>query len=120
MSQIMIKRIYEAASSTDGIRILVDRLWPRGVTKEKAQLTFWIKEVAPSPELRVWFQHKPERFAAFAEQYRAELAKVETAPYLQQIKNLAKQNSVKLLYAAKDEQVNHAIILKQYLDQLQE
>ena len=77
MKDFSTKRIYESAESTDGIRVLVDRIWPRGISKEKAQLTVWMKEIAPSAELRKWFQHVPERFTEFKERYQAELQRDE-------------------------------------------
>lgn len=116
---LRIKRIYEPSSADDGMRILVDRLWPRGVSKDKAQLTQWMKEVTPSPALRTWFNHQPERFAAFAVRYEAELSAADVQPYLLQLKAWSQSETVTLLYAAKHPQINHAIILKQYIDRMQ-
>lgn len=108
-----IKRIYDEPAADDGARVLVDRLWPRGVSKEQAALDLWLKDAAPSPELRVWFDHKPERFAEFSEKYRAELAH---NPAVDELKALATQHSaVTLLYAAKDSAVNHAAVLREFL-----
>lgn len=116
---IQIKRIYEAPAETDGKRILVDRLWPRGVSRERAALDAWDKDVAPSPELRIWFGHAPERMEEFAVCYRHELA---TDPARQQavqaLLKLAKAGPITLLYAAKDPKVNHALVLRQYLQEM--
>mgnify|MGYP001334088319 CR=1 FL=1 len=114
MAGFQLKRIYDPASNTDGYRILVDRLWPRGVKKEAAALDEWNKEIAPSTNLRKWFDHKPERFEAFSAQYREELK--TKVPELERLHNLAKKRKVTLLYAAKDEQVNHAVVLKEALE----
>ncbi|MGE7273427.1 DUF488 domain-containing protein [Brevibacillus panacihumi] len=116
MSNIQVKRIYEEPESADGMRILVDRLWPRGIAKEKAQLTLWMKVVAPSTELRKWFGHIPERFAEFEAKYRQELSEAAVQPYLEQLRKLAVQGRITLLYAKKEEAYNHALILKRYLE----
>jgi len=98
-----------------GFRILVDRLWPRGISKERAALDVWAKEVAPSPELRKWFNHKPERFKEFSARYTEEL---EHNSEVQKLKEQAKTHgSVLLLYGAKDPRVNHAVVLQEYLQQ---
>ena len=108
-----IKRIYDEPAADDGARVLVDRLWPRGVSKEQAALDMWLKDAAPSPDLRVWFDHQSERFAEFSEKYREELA---GNPAVGELRALAAQHSVvTLLYAAKDPAVNHAIVLQEYL-----
>lgn len=113
---VEIKRIYEPADETDGKRILVDRLWPRGISKQKAQVDEWLKDVAPSPSLRVWFGHKAENFPEFSQLYRAEL---ETEPAKQQailhLLEVASSGNLTLVYGAKNETVNHAIVLRQYL-----
>ncbi|CAM3804311.1 DUF488 domain-containing protein [Cohnella lubricantis] len=119
MGDIRTKRIYEPYEETDGRRILVDRLWPRGVSKEAAKLTLWMKEIAPSPELRQWFCHVPERFDSFNQHYQAELDGGSAQPYVRQLLEWSEQGRVTLLYAAKDEQCNHAIVLKQYLERVQ-
>jgi uncharacterized protein YeaO (DUF488 family) len=103
-----IKRIYEPTSPDDGLRVLVDRLWPRGLKKESAKLTSWMKEVAPSNELRTWFDHRPERFAEFARRYRKELAGNAT---LGELKRLGAHDAVTLLYGAHDPKINHAAVL---------
>lgn len=113
---IKTKRIYEDPSGDDGVRILVDRLWPRGISKERAQIDSWDKEVAPSTELREWFAHKPERFDEFGDKYLQELKNKK--PQLKQIKQLAKKQPVTLVYSAKDTQMNQATVLKNTLDKI--
>src|SRR3954467_1749704 len=103
-----IKRVYEPAGPKDGIRVLVDRLWPRGLKKARAQLDHWIKDVAPTPELRSWFGHKPERFAEFRKRYRKELM---ANPALPELRKLGRGRAVTLLYGAHDPKINHAIVL---------
>lgn len=113
---LQIKRIYESFQESDGIRLLVDRLWPRGISKENAHLDGWVKELAPSQQLRIWFGHKAENFGKFAMLYRTELdtdAEAQAAARL--IILQSKENMVTLLYGAKDLQINHAVILKEYL-----
>lgn len=112
MVDLHIKRIYEAPTPKDGSRVLVDRLWPRGVSKQKAQLMLWLKDVAPSPELRKWFNHDPARLQEFDHRYRAELAR---NPAVAQLRRLVKSGPVTLLYAARDPACNHAMILANYL-----
>ncbi len=109
---LTIKRIYEPPSQEDGCRILVDRLWPRGVSKQDAALDQWLKEVAPTPALRTWFDHKSRRFEEFSARYRAEL---ETNPALDLLLDVARENkSVTLLYAARDPDRNHAAVLRDF------
>lgn len=108
-----IKRIYEPPSGNDGYRVLVDRLWPRGVSKEEAQLDEWLKEIAPSPELRKWFDHDPKRFDKFSDRYKTELA--EKQPPVEKLLDIAEDQIVTLLYAAKDQTHNHAIVLREFL-----
>lgn len=110
---VRIKRIYDEPSENDGYRVLVDRLWPRGVSKEHAQLDMWLKDVAPSPDLREWFGHKPERFEEFSARYQDELARNPAVAELREI--LTSNASVTLLYAAKDPFVNHAVVLLDFL-----
>ncbi|HEY4779141.1 MAG TPA: DUF488 domain-containing protein [Solirubrobacterales bacterium] len=106
---LSIKRIYEAPGEEDGLRVLVDRLWPRGVSKEDAALDLWLKDVAPSPELRTWFGHEPDRFEEFSIRYRAEL---ETNPALDRLLAMAREaETVTLLYGARDQERNHAVVL---------
>ena len=112
MPLVSIKRIYEPASSEDGRRILVDRLWPRGVSKAKARLDAWMKEVAPSTELRQWFGHRPERWADFRRRYLAELKK---NPEVRKLRDMAAEAPVTLLYSAKDAARNDAVVLAEHL-----
>lgn len=110
---IFLKRVYEPSAKTDGVRVLVDRLWPRGVTKSKANIDLWVKDLAPSTELRKWFGHDPEKWFEFQKKYRAEL---KDNPALPEIRTLSRQGNVTLIYAAKDELHSHALVLKQVLD----
>ena len=109
MRTLAIKRIYEQALETDGVRILVDRLWPRGVSKARAHLDDWLKDIAPSTPLRVWFNHDPEKFGEFSTLYREEL---EGNPEVKKIRDIPKTKNVTLIYAAKDPLVNHALVLR--------
>ncbi|WP_440206414.1 DUF488 domain-containing protein [Acinetobacter oleivorans] len=110
---IHIKRIYENADLNDGKRILVDRLWCRGISKEKAHLDLWLKEVAPSTELRKWFHAAtPDHWEKFKQRYLTEL---ETNSAVEELHRIAVEHTVTLLYSAKDVENNHAIILKEYL-----
>lgn len=109
---IAIKRVYDPPEPSDGFRVLVDRLWPRGLTKEKAALDLWAKYVAPSPELRKEFNHKPEKFAEFKKLYRFELSK---NPALSQFRRELERPKVTLLFAAHDPKINHAVVLAEYL-----
>ena len=115
MGQVDIKRVYEQAADEDGVRILVDRLWPRGVSKERAALSGWLKEVAPSPDLRRWWHHDPDRFEDFARRYRTEL---KDNPALEDLLSIVREHDrTTLVYAAKDPAVNHALILRDYIRQ---
>jgi uncharacterized protein YeaO (DUF488 family) len=114
---IHLKRAYDPASPDDGYRVLVERLWPRGLTKEKVALDLWLKEIAPSPELRKWFGHDPEKWEEFTRRYQVELDhNVETVAQLRRI--LEKEDNVTFVYAAHDTQHNSAMLLKSYLDRL--
>lgn len=115
MPRITIKRVYDPPSSEDGVRILVDRLWPRGLRKDAAALDAWAKELAPSPPLRQWFDHRPERFAEFKRRYRDELK--GNPLVLDQLRQIGKAKAT-LLYAAKDPAINHAVVLADFLDSL--
>ena len=112
-SHLSLKRAYEPAAPEDGYRILIDRLWPRGVSKEKAALDDWIKEIAPSTHLRKWFGHDPGRWCEFQRRYRAELR--EHTEQLDRIRDLAKARHVTLVYSAHDEQHNDAVVLQNVL-----
>ena len=113
---IVIKRIYEPAREDDGRRILVDRLWPRGVSRDGARLDAWLKDAAPSAALRTWFGHQEARFGEFARLYQAEL---DADPLKQaavtQLLQLGAKGRLTLLYGAKSEEINHAAVLRQYL-----
>jgi uncharacterized protein YeaO (DUF488 family) len=112
--ELRIKRVYEPPDAEDGFRVLVDRLWPRGVRREAAALNLWLKDVAPSPELRTWWGHDPARLEEFAERYRAELDANPAVATL--VAALREHPRVTLLYAARDPQVNHAGVLRSYLE----
>ncbi len=110
---IKIKRAYEQPDKEDGLRILIDRLWPRGVSKEEAKADLWLKEIAPSTELRKWFGHDPAKWTEFQKRYSKELdANLEL---VNTIKGFAKKGTVTLVYGAKDEDHNDAIVLREYL-----
>jgi uncharacterized protein YeaO (DUF488 family) len=109
-----IKRIFEPPESSDGRRILVDRLWPRGISKERARIDEWLKETAPSTELRKWFSHDPTKWAEFNRRYATELKGKEAI--LDALRAEAKRGTVTLLYAAKDEEHNQAVALRALLE----
>ena len=115
--QIRIKRVYEAPADADGRRILVDRLWPRGLSKPKAALAAWIKAVAPSDDLRHWFGHDPQRWPEFQLRYAAELD--ANAAAVAELRALLRQGPATLVYAAHDEAHNNALALAGYLERLQ-
>lgn len=108
-----IKRVYEKPDENDGTRILIDRLWPRGLKKEEAKIDRWMKEIAPSDSLRKWFAHKEERWEVFLHRYKNEL-KEKNEP-LKQLHDLGRAKKVTLLYAAKDEERNNAVVLLEVL-----
>lgn len=110
---IQLKRAYEKPERADGIRVLVDRLWPRGLTKEKAAIDLWLKELAPSTELRKWFGHDPKKWSGFRSRYLTELK--QRGDQLQLIKRKAKEGAVTLIYGARDQEHNEAVVLKQLL-----
>ena len=107
MGILKIKRIYDQPTADDGIRIFVDRLWARGISKERAHLDYWLKDIAPSSDLRKWFNHKPERFK-----------ELDSEPEeIEKIRKLLRHDNVTLIYAAKDPAINHAVVLKEYITQ---
>jgi uncharacterized protein YeaO (DUF488 family) len=112
-NRIALKRAYEPAAPGDGTRVLVDRLWPRGVSKEAAAIDHWMKELAPSTELRKWFGHDPARWAEFRRRYTAELR--QQADAVAQLRALARKGRVTLVYAAHDEEHNDAVVLRTVL-----
>ncbi|MCW9708100.1 DUF488 domain-containing protein [Fodinibius salsisoli] len=114
---IQLKRAYDTPDPTDGYRILVDRLWPRGVSKEQLKLDLWLKEIAPSDELRRWFQHDPEKFEAFSQRYRQELEhNEELVQHL--LTHIKEQERTTFVFAAKDRQHNNAVVLKAFVEEI--
>lgn len=112
--RIRLKRIYEAPAAEDGCRVLVDRVWPRGLAKDKARVDHWLREIAPSTELRKWFGHDPARWGEFRRRYEAELAdNTQAVSRLRDI--LRNETRVTLLFAARDERHNNAVALRDYL-----
>jgi len=108
-----IKRVYDAPAAGDGCRVLVDRLWPRGLSRERAELDLWLKDVAPSPALRTWWDHDDARFTEFSDRYRAELA---DNPAVEELRETVRGHPMTtLLFAAHDPQVNHAVVLRDAL-----
>ena len=116
MASIEIKRAYEPPSPQDGKRILVDRLWPRGVRKDAAALDLWSKDIAPTTALRKWFDHRPDRFAEFKQRYREEL---KSNPAVSEVLKQIGRSKATLIYAAHDTEVNHAVVLADFLRKAQ-
>jgi len=114
MAEIRLKRAYEQPTADDGLRVLVERLWPRGLSKERAAVDLWIKDVAPSPELRRWFNHDPARWDEFRRHYRAELGQKKDV--VDELRRKCRDGTVTFVYAARDEQHNSALVLKDYLE----
>jgi uncharacterized protein YeaO (DUF488 family) len=112
---ILVKRVYEPPAGTDGIRVFVERLWPRGVSKESAHFDLWLKEISPSPELRKWYAHDPEKWEEFQERYRGELERNPEA--VGRLLGLLDRGPVTLIYAARDEERNSAVLLKAFLEE---
>ena len=113
MPNVTVKRVYEPSAKSDGQRVLVDRIWPRGIRKEELQDVVWLKEVAPSTELRRWFGHKPERWTEFRKRYWSELDKMPE--FAAKVSDLVKKGHVTLLYSARDSEHNQAVALRDYL-----
>ncbi len=113
---IQIKRVYDEAAASDGSRILVDRLWPRGLSKDKAKVDVWLKEIAPSDELRKWFGHEPEKWNEFRRRYFEELKDKKEAVGV--IIEKSRGGTVTLLYGAKEEKYNNAVALKEFIETL--
>lgn len=111
---IKLKRVYEEPANEDGTRILVDRLWPRGLTKEKARVDLWLKEVAPSNELRKWFAHDPAKWPEFRARYKAELK--HNGPQVALLKQAVSRGRATLIYGAKDTEHNEAVVLQDLLN----
>jgi len=116
MTTIKIKRIYDKPSKDDGYRVLVDRIWPRGISKEDAKLDDWLKEIGPSTPLRKWFDHDPEKFEVFSKKYKYELK--DKTQILTANMDQAKSKTITLLYGAKDTVHNQAVVLKEVLENL--
>ena len=112
-AEVKVKRIYEAPDPSDGTRVLVDRLWARGLTKEKAALDLWLKDIAPSTELRKWFSHDPTKWEEFQKRYRAELEKNGEA--VARLRDEMAKGPVTLLYGARDQEHNEALVLRDFL-----
>lgn|SRR5512143_1682931 len=112
---IKIKRIYDPVSKDDGKRILVDRLWPRGVKKEKAAIDEWLKDIAPSDELRKWFSHDPEKWQEFKKRYKKELSDSDKVDLVKKLKAEAKKGTITFLFAAKDTEHDNAMVLKEVI-----
>jgi uncharacterized protein YeaO (DUF488 family) len=115
MKTIHIKRVYDDKSKDDGYRVLIDRLWPRGVSKKDAHFDEWLKELAPSTELRKWFDHKPERFDEFRKRYKEELQSHKDD--LDKLRSKTKSKRLTLLFAAKDTEMNNAVVVKEVLEE---
>lgn len=109
---VKLKRVYDPPEKADGKRVLVDRLWPRGLSKEKARVDVWLKDVAPSTELRKWFGHDPAKFDEFSKRFRAEL---KGNPALDELKKLVRDEAVTMVYSAGDQLHNNAVVLQQIL-----
>ncbi len=113
---IAIKRVYDPPSRTDGTRILVDRLWPRGIKKEEAHVEKWMRDLGPSNELRHFFGHDPTRWQEFRRRYLAELKRPEVKALLAELEGLARNGTLTLVYSARDEEHNQAVVLKELLE----
>jgi len=113
---LKIKRIYETASSEDGKRILVDRLWPRGIKKEDAEIDEWLKEIAPSDTLRKWFAHDPAKWQVFKTKYAHEIR--VKSDLIERLRKESRKSTVTLLFSAKDSEHNNAVALKEIIEQL--
>ncbi len=111
---IQLKRAYEPAAESDGTRILVDRLWPRGISKQEAHIDHWLKEIAPSTDLRKWYHHEPEKWAEFKNRYYRELD--HNPESVEQLKQLLQKGNVTFVYSAKNEDHNNAVALKEYVE----
>jgi uncharacterized protein YeaO (DUF488 family) len=114
--QVTVKRVYEKAARGDGARVLVDRLWPRGVSKARAAVDAWMRDLAPSDELRRWFHARPEAWPAFRKRYLKELADPGAEQVLDQLYRMARRRKLTLLFASKNERHNNAIVLKDLLE----
>jgi uncharacterized protein YeaO (DUF488 family) len=111
---IKLKRIYDPVSPDDGKRILIDRLWPRGIRKEDARIDEWLRDIAPSAQLRKWFSHEPSKWAEFKKRYREELK--DKRELIDKLRSEAEKKTLTLLYAAKDREHNNAVVLKEVIE----
>lgn len=114
--KIRIKRVYDQPSKQDGARVLVDRLWPRGMSKADAQLDAWAKDLAPSTELRKWFDHDPDKFNRFVKRYRRELS-ANKAKIEELLNQIDRRRTLTLLYAARDTAINHVVVMRDFLNE---
>jgi uncharacterized protein YeaO (DUF488 family) len=116
MADVWVRRVYDEPGDNDGVRVLVDRIWPRGMTKARAELDEWCKDVAPSTELRKWYGHDPAKFEEFSHRYGAELERAERAQALQHLRDLAADRRLTLLTASKDADISQAAVLAAILN----
>ena len=114
MPRILLKRVYEPALPADGVRVLVERLWPRGITKERAAVQLWLKDISPSPALRSWYQHDPEKWPEFRRRYLKELK--DNPEAVAELRKLVEKGRATFVYAARDEERNSARVLKEFLE----
>jgi uncharacterized protein YeaO (DUF488 family) len=112
---VALKRAYDEPAASDGTRVLVERLWPRGLSKERAHIDFWLKDVAPSTELRQWFHHDPQKFPEFRRRYQAELQAEAAQEALTKLRDIAKQGQLTLVFAAHDAAYSNAVVLRDLL-----
>jgi uncharacterized protein YeaO (DUF488 family) len=115
---VRIKRAYEPAASRDGVRVLVDRLWPRGITKEKARISKWMRELGPSDALRQFFGHDPARWEEFRRRYRKELSRPQARRMLDELAAISARGTLTLVYSARDEQHNQAVVIREVLEEM--
>ena len=115
-TQVAIKRVYDEPDASDGMRVLVDRLWPRGLSKERAHVDLWLKDIAPSNELRTWYHHDPAKFVEFRQRYEAELASGAAHDALIHLHELVRQQPVTLVFAARDAEHSNAAALRELLN----
>lgn len=118
--RIGIQRIYDDARDASGKRVLVDRVWPRGISKDEANLDHWYKDIAPSTELRKWFGHDPKLWAAFKQKYRKELKAQDMRQLLKELADMARSDGLTLFYGARDDEHNHAVVLREVLEEMLE
>ena len=112
---VALKRVYDEPAASDGTRVLVERLWPRGISKERAHIDLWLKDVAPSTELRKWFNHEPQKFPEFRRRYEAELKSEAAQKGLARLREIAKQGQLTLVFAAHDADYSNAVVLHDLL-----